>query len=83
VKPLKRFHTDEIYKVRLHRLSLEFWRRQSTKDIVASLRPGADQPLSVKEDGTIVQGNTRIKVLIERGYNVNELPRDWYLPGEL
>ena len=27
----------------------------------------------VKADGTIMQGNTRIKVLEERGYPVNEL----------
>jgi hypothetical protein len=30
----------------------------------------------VKPDGRIFQGNTRIKVLEERGYPVNDLPRD-------
>ena len=37
---------------------------------------GAVQPLIVKPDGTIIQGNTRIKVLEERGYPVNDLPRE-------
>ncbi len=27
-------------------------------------------------DGRVFQGNTRIKVLEERGYSVNDLPRD-------
>jgi len=30
----------------------------------------------VKPDGRIFQGNTRIKVLEERSYPVNDLPRD-------
>ena len=37
------------------------------------LRPGAKSPLLVKSDGMVVQGNTRIKVLEERGYPVDEL----------
>jgi hypothetical protein len=43
---------------------------------VDSLRPGALQPLIVKPDGTVVQGNTRVKVLEERGYPINDLPRE-------
>jgi len=30
----------------------------------------------VKPDGTVMQGNTRVKVLEERGYPVNDLERD-------
>ena len=33
------------------------------------------ESLMVKPDGRIFQGNTRIEVLEERGYPVNELPR--------
>jgi hypothetical protein len=58
------------------RWSLEYHRRRTTEEIVESLRPGADSPLMVKTDGTIVQGNTRIKVLQERGYPVDDLERD-------
>ena len=36
---------------------------------------GYQEYLKVKPDGTVMQGNTRIKVLQERGYNVDELPR--------
>ena len=46
------------------------------EEIVELLRPGADESLKVKPDGRIFQGNTRIKVLEERGYPVNDLPRD-------
>jgi hypothetical protein len=32
--------------------------------------------LKVKPDGRIFDGNTRIKVLEERGYPINDLPRE-------
>jgi hypothetical protein len=38
--------------------------------------PGGSEHLIVKPDGRVVQGNTRIKVLGERGYPVNDLPRE-------
>ena len=47
----------------------------STEDIVRSLAPGSREPLTVKPDGRIVDGNTRIKVLQERGYDIETLPR--------
>jgi len=42
------------------------------------LRPSPDnkEGWRVKADGRVFQGNTRIKVLEERGYPVNDLPRD-------
>jgi hypothetical protein len=46
-----------------------------TDEIVASLLREDDEPLRVKPDGRIFQGNTRIKVLKERGYPVDGLPR--------
>lgn len=39
-------------------------------------RPGNKEQLRVKSDGRVFQGNTRIKVLEERGYPVGGLPRD-------
>jgi hypothetical protein len=47
----------------------------ATEEIVASLLRQDDEPLRVKPDGRIFQGNTRVKVLKERGYPVNELTR--------
>lgn len=78
--PLVLIHSDLTYRAGRNRLSLEYWRRQETSIIVQSLLyrphiPGYQEYLKVKEDGRVMQGNTRVKVLMERGYNVNELPR--------
>lgn len=78
--PLRRLHGDRIFLVRRYRLSLEFWRSQTTECIVASLRrrraePSCQEYLKVRPDGTVYQGNTRVKVLEERGYDLALLPR--------
>ena len=74
--PLRRLH-EAVYEASVTaRSSLEYHRARSTEEIVESLRRGAVSPLMVKPDGTVVQGNTRIKVLQERGYPVNDLPRE-------
>ncbi|MBE1490621.1 hypothetical protein [Plantactinospora soyae] len=62
----------------LDKSSVDYWNDQSTNDIVASLRPGAQEPLTAKPDGTVMDGNTRIAVLESRGYDVNSLPRVTY-----
>ena len=74
--PLQRIHPDATYQSGLARLALEYWRKQSTADIVRSLAPGGREALQVKPDGRIMNGNTRIKVLEERGFDVNSLPRE-------
>lgn len=74
MKPLKRFHTDAVHESRRYRHSLQFWRKHTTREIVESLKPGGPESLKVKADGTVMQGNTRIKVLQERGYDVDMLP---------
>ena len=74
--PLRRIH-DAIYEQDPDaRRSLEYHRSRTTEEIVESLRLDAKEPLRVKPDGRVFQGNTRIKVLEERGYPVNDLPRD-------
>ena len=45
------------------------------KQLQSSKEPLA---ITVKADGTVMDGNTRVKVLEERGYDVNELPREPY-----
>jgi hypothetical protein len=57
-------------------VALEYWRRQPTEDIVNSLQLGQPEALKVKSDGRIMNGNMRIKVLEERGFDVNSLPRE-------
>jgi hypothetical protein len=32
--------------------------------------------LRVKPDGRVMQGNSRISILVERGFDVNTLPRE-------
>jgi hypothetical protein len=74
--PLRRIHSDELLETGVSRVALEYWRKQSTEDIVHSLQPGNVESLKVKPDGRIMNGNTRIKVLEERGVDVNGLPRE-------
>ncbi len=74
--PLQRIHPDTTYERDPEaRRSLNYWRGQPTDDIVKSLKPGAEEPLIAHPDGRVKDGNTRLKVLQERGYNINSLPR--------
>jgi hypothetical protein len=73
---LQRIHSDAVYQSGSARLALEYWRKQPTSAIVDSLRPGQPESLMVKPDGRIMNGNTRVKVLVERGYDIGSLPRD-------
>jgi hypothetical protein len=66
--PLRRLHSDGS----LSPASLAYWRKQPTAKIVDSLKPGRSEPLIVKADGTVMQGNHRIKILNERGYNIDD-----------
>jgi len=63
--------------------SLTYWRDRDTHEIIESLAPAAIEPLRVKSDGTIMDGNTRIAVLRERGYDVESLPRAVHSSGEI
>ena len=73
---LRRIHSDHTLEIGSNRVALEYWRKQPTEDIVNSLQPGQPEALKVKSDGRIMDGNTRIKVLEERGFDVNSLPRE-------
>ena len=74
--PLRRIHTEETLKSGASRFSLEYWQQRSTKEIIESLRPGKLEALKVKPDGRILDGNVRIKVLEERGFDINSLERE-------
>lgn len=73
--PLKRLHPDSTLSSGEGKYSYEYWSKQSTDDIVNSLKPGQDEPLVVDDGGTVWQGNQRVRVLEERGVDVNSLPR--------
>lgn len=72
---LQRIHSVETLTKGAARYDYEAIRKMSTDDIVKSLRPGAENPLKVGADGRIFDGNTRILVLEERGFDVSSLPR--------
>ena len=72
--PLRRMLSDEYIRI-YHRYALRRWRSEATERIVRSLEAGHLEPLWVTEDGLVWQGNVRILVLEERGFNINCLPR--------
>ena len=73
---IRRLHGDEIYEAGLAKISLEYLRHWSTERIIESLAPGSPISLKVADDGLVKDGNTRIKILEERGVDVNSLPRE-------
>jgi RHS repeat-associated protein len=72
---LQRIHPDSTYESGSAKYDLNSIRQMPSEDIVRSLAPGSPEPLTVGSDGRIFDGNTRVKVLQERGYDVNSLPR--------
>lgn len=70
--PLKPLHPDE----HLIWLKLEQFHNWSTDELINSLLPGQPGALKVRSDGTLVDGHHRIKVLRERGIDVDRLPRE-------
>jgi hypothetical protein len=70
--PLKFLHSAET----LNPGKIEHFARWSTAQLRASLKPGEPGSLKVRPDGTILDGHHRIKVLADRGENVDTLPRE-------
>ena len=60
--------------------SYQAWSKKTTQEIIDSLQPGAEEPLTVYPDGSIAQGNSRITVLMERGVDVDSLPTILRIP---
>ena len=77
VAKLRRLHNDQVINssnlVNYQNLS-----KESTDTIIASLKPGSKEALIVKPNGLIMNGNTRIRILQERGVEVDSLPREFY-----
>jgi ParB-like chromosome segregation protein Spo0J len=70
--PLKPLHPDES----LILLKLIQFRGMATEELLRSLAPGQLGALKARPDGTIIDGHHRIKVLRERGIDVDGLPRE-------
>jgi hypothetical protein len=74
--PLKPLHPDSS----LSPSGLDYWGKRPTPEIIDSLKPGSPEPLIAKPDGTIINGHHRIKVLKDRGVDVDSLPREVHVP---
>lgn len=70
--PLRFLHAENA----LIELKLEHFRKLSTESLIDSLKPETPNALKTKPDGTIMDGNHRIKVLLERGVDTDSLPRE-------
>ena len=55
---------------------MEQYAKSTTSELIDSLKPGQAASLKARPDGTIVDGHHRIKILRDRGVNVDGLPRE-------
>ena len=72
--PLRIIHNEPPLK---GTADYEKWNKKSTQEIIDSLAPGPNNrngELTIYDDGAIINGNTRITILMERGVDVNSLP---------
>jgi hypothetical protein len=70
--PLESLHPDRS----LSQPKLEGFRKLSNEQLIGSLKVGQPNSLKVRPDGTLIEGHHRIKVLRERGVDVDSLPRE-------
>jgi hypothetical protein len=70
--PLKPLHADSS----LVESKLDKYGKLSNQELIDSLKPGQPGSLKVRPDGTIVDGHHRIKLLRDRGVDVDSLPRE-------
>lgn len=70
--PLIPLHPDQALLV----LKLDTLGRVATAKLIESLAPGQPGALKTRPDGTILDGHHRIKILRDRGIDVDGLPRE-------
>jgi ParB-like chromosome segregation protein Spo0J len=71
-QPLKPLHADSS----LIASKLNKYGKVSDQELIDSLKPGQQGSLKARPDGTIVDGHHRIKILRDRGVDVDSLPRE-------
>jgi hypothetical protein len=71
---LRRLHSDASILQNKQSSDL-YWSSRNTNEITDSLLPGMKEPLMAKQDGTVMQGNTRLSILEQRGVDIHSLPR--------
>ncbi len=70
--PLKSLHSD----ISLSQAKLGQLDKLTNQEIMDSLKPGQPGLLKIRPDGMIIEGHHRIKILRDRGFNVDALPRE-------
>ena len=60
----------------LNFVKLTHFRRLSTEAIASSLQPGQPGSLKTRPDGTVLDGHHRLSILLERGEDIDRLPRE-------
>ncbi len=70
--PLKPLHQDSA----LSKAKLQKYGGSSPQKLIGSLAPGQPGSLKTRPDGTMVDGHHRIKILRDRGIDVDQLPRE-------
>jgi hypothetical protein len=53
----------------------------SPQELIDSLQPGQPGALKVRPNGTVIDGHYRLKILYDRGIDIDALPRE-ILPTE-
>jgi hypothetical protein len=72
IPPLKPLHPD----CSLSKAKMEKYAKDTTAEIIESLKPGQQGSLKTRPDGTMIDGHHRIKILRDRGVDVDALPRE-------
>ena len=67
--PLRPLHRDES----LNKVKLAQFERLKDEELLHSLEPGQSNCLRVRPDGTILEGHHRVRVLRERGVDVDAM----------
>lgn len=70
--PLKSLHAESA----LSQTKLAALSRLSSGELINSLKPGQPGSLKTRSDGTVIEGHQRLKILRDRGVDIDELPRE-------
>jgi ParB-like chromosome segregation protein Spo0J len=70
--PLKSLHPESS----LSHVKIAQYSRLSTQELIDSLQPGQSGSLKVRPDGTVIDGHHRLKILRDRGIDIDMLPRE-------
>jgi ParB-like chromosome segregation protein Spo0J len=69
---LKFLHSERS----LSHAKLVKYSKPSTQELIDSLQPGKIGSLKIRSDGTVIDGHHRLKILKDRGVDIDALPRE-------